>query len=82
VMRALREAAWGIPERISLIGFDDIPTAELLHPPLTAVRQPTYRMGAQAVELLIRRIEQPDAPVQEVLLSCSLVIRGSAGPCA
>jgi LacI family transcriptional regulator len=81
VMRALREAGRRIPDRISLIGFDDIPTAELLDPPLTAVRQPTYRMGAQAVELLIRRIEQPDAPVQEVLLSCSLVIRGSAGPC-
>ncbi len=80
-MRALREARWAIPERISLIGFDDIPTAELLDPPLSAVRQPTYRMGAQAVELLIRRLERPDAPVQEVLLACSLVVRGSTGPC-
>ncbi|MEZ4595978.1 MAG: substrate-binding domain-containing protein [Chloroflexota bacterium] len=44
------------------------------------VRQPTYRMGARAVELLIRRIEQPDAPVREVLLTCSLVVRGSTGP--
>lgn len=81
VMHALRETGWGVPERVSLVGFDDIPTAELLDPPLTVVRQPTYRMGAQAVELLIRRIEEPDTPVQEVLLSGSLVVRGSTGPC-
>ncbi len=80
VLRALRDAEWSVPDRMSLVGFDDFPTAELLAPPLTVVRQPTYRMGAQAVELLIRRIQEPTAPVQEVLLVGSLVIRGSTGP--
>jgi LacI family transcriptional regulator len=82
VLRALRESGRRIPEDVSLVGFDDIPTAELLDPPLTVVRQPTYRMGAQAAELLIRRITEPGSPVQEVLLTGSLVVRGSTGPCA
>jgi LacI family transcriptional regulator len=82
VLRALRERHMRIPEDVSVVGFDDIPAAELLDPPLTVVQQPTYRMGAQAAELLIRRIREPEAPVQEVLLSASLVIRGSTGTCA
>ncbi len=81
VLRALREAGVRIPDQVSLVGFDDIPTAELLDPPLTVVRQPTYRMGAQAVELLIRRIQKPGSPVREVQLTSTLVIRGSTGPC-
>jgi LacI family transcriptional regulator len=81
VLRGLREAGRRIPQDVSIVGFDDIPTAELLDPPLTVVRQPTYRMGVQAAELLIRRIREPEAPVQEVLLTGSLVIRGSTGAC-
>ncbi len=80
VLRGLREAGRRIPADVSLVGFDDIPTAELLEPPLTVVRQPTYRMGAQAAELLIRRIREPESPVQEVLLTGSLIVRGSTGP--
>ena len=59
VLRALREAGAAIPGDVSVVGFDDIPTAELLDPPLTVIRQPTYRMGAQAVELLMRRLRNP-----------------------
>lgn len=80
VLRALRELGCEVHRDVSLVGFDDIPTAELLDPPLTVVRQPTYRIGARAAELLIRRIEDPRAAVQEVLLAASLVVRGSTGP--
>jgi LacI family transcriptional regulator len=80
VLRALREAGCQIPDEISVLGFDDIPTAELLHPPLTVIRQPTYRMGFRAVELLLGRISEPNAPVQEVMLTGNLVVRGSTGP--
>jgi DNA-binding LacI/PurR family transcriptional regulator len=82
VLGALRERGVAMPSTISLVGFDDIPTGELLDPPLTVVQQPTYRMGAQAAELLIRRLREPSAPIQEVLLAARLIVRGSTGPAA
>ncbi|MBA2719293.1 MAG: LacI family DNA-binding transcriptional regulator [Chloroflexi bacterium] len=80
VLKALREAGVALPGRMSLVGFDDLPTAELLDPPLTVVQQPTYQMGAQAAELLVRRLEDPVAPVEKVLLAGTLVVRGSTAP--
>jgi LacI family transcriptional regulator len=79
VLRAARQRGISMPDRLSLVGFDDIPTGELLEPPLTAIVQPTYQLGAKAAELLLRRIAEPDAPVTEVVLQASLVIRGSTG---
>lgn len=80
VLHALRELGLRAPGDVSVIGFDDIPTADLLDPPLSVVRQPTYQLGARAAELLLRRVEEPAAPVQEVVLAASLVLRPSTGP--
>jgi DNA-binding LacI/PurR family transcriptional regulator len=80
VLGALRERGVDVPGEVSVVGFDDIPTAELLDPPLTVVQQPTYRVGARAADLLIRRLREPGAPVKEVVLSARLVVRGSTAP--
>ena len=77
VLKALRERAVSIPDELSLIGFDDIPTGELLDPPLSVVQQPTYQIGARAAELLLRRVNDPGAPIQEVLLAGQFLVRGS-----
>ena len=81
VLAALRERAVEVPARLSFVGFDDIPTGELLEPPLTVIQQPTYQVGTQAAKLLLRRLREPQAPIKEVILSATLVIRGSTGPC-
>jgi DNA-binding LacI/PurR family transcriptional regulator len=78
VLGALRERGVNVPSQVSVVGFDDIPTAELLDPPLTVVQQPTYRVGARAADLLIRRLREPDAAVKEVVLAARLSVRGSA----
>lgn len=80
VLRALRERRRAVPSDLSLIGFDDLPTGELVEPPLTVVVQPTYQLGVRAAELLLRRVESPEAPVQEVVLSATLTLRSSTGP--
>jgi LacI family transcriptional regulator len=80
VLKALRERGVRVPSDLSLIGFDDLSTGELLDPPLTAVVQPAYQLGARAAELLLRRVENPEAPVQEIVLSAKLTVRGSTGP--
>ena len=66
-----------IPDDISIIGFDDMPWATLLRPPLTAIVQPTYELGQQAAELLLARLKDPGRPVSHVQLNTTLVVRGS-----
>jgi len=80
VLHALRERGLRAPDDVSVVGFDDIPTGDLLDPPLSVVRQPTYQLGARAAELLLRRVAERGAPVQEVVLAASLVLRPSTGP--
>ena len=76
-LKAMRSRGVHMPTDMSLVGFDDLPMAELLDPPLTVVAQPTYVLGGQAVELLLRRIADRGAPAREVVLQPSLIIRGS-----
>ncbi len=78
-LRALREAGKQIPEDIALIGFDDMPWSGELCPPLTAVSQPTYELGQEAVALLLRRIAHPTAPTRTVILQTKLIERQSCG---
>jgi LacI family transcriptional regulator len=79
VLRALREGGVTVPGDMSVVGVDDLPIGDLLNPPITVIQQPTYQIGARAAELLLRRISAPDAQALEVLLTATLVVRGSTG---
>jgi len=81
-MGAIEAAGLRIPEDLSVVGFDDTPFAETMHPPLTTVAQPTYDLGRVAARLLFDAIEGgvPD-PAPRVALDCALIIRGSTGSC-
>lgn len=79
-LKAIREAGLNVPEDIALVGFDDIPLASMVDPPLTTVRQPIEHLGSMAVELLISMLESPKAgSVHRVVLPTELVIRTSCG---
>ena len=78
-LRALRELGIRIPQEMPLVGFDDMPWSGELYSPLTAVSQPTYELGQEAVQLLMRRIAQPNAPYRTVILQTRLIIRESSG---
>jgi LacI family transcriptional regulator len=79
-MQAIRAADLRIPQDIALVGFDDIPLAAHLQPPLTTVRQPIGRLGAVAVEHLINRLNDPEGDQPRgVLLPTELTIRASCG---
>jgi LacI family transcriptional regulator len=68
VMEALRDAGWRVPDRVSVIGFDDIAPFHLFDPPLTSIRQPVDAMGQRAVDLLIRGVNgEAGEPVVEHL---------------
>jgi LacI family fructose operon transcriptional repressor len=78
-LAAIRDCRLSIPEDISIIGFDDMPWAPLLQPPLTVVAQPTYDLGRKAAQHLLERLAQPDKPVIHELLSPRLIVRASTG---
>lgn len=78
-LRALHELGIRIPEQVALVGFDDMPWAGDLNPPLTTVSQPGYELGQQAVRLLLQRAESPDLPYNKVILQPRLVVRRSCG---
>ncbi len=69
-----------VPQDVSVVGFDDIPFASLVSPALTTVRMPTASMGAEAVNLLLRRLDTQDPTRNRVVLGVELVERESSGP--
>jgi LacI family transcriptional regulator len=75
-------AAYGLrcPDDVSVVGFNDMPLIDKVHPPMTSVRVPTYELGAEAARLLLERIEDPNRHLRSILLPQSLTIRGSTGP--
>jgi len=77
---AIREAGLGVPQDISVVGFDDIPGAVYCEPALTTVRQPLIRMGQIAAQTLVDQIEGRGEYVSEIAIEPELVVRRSTGP--
>jgi len=76
VIKLIRSLNYNIPGDFSVVGFDDIPLAEELDPPLTTIRQPAYKKGIEACKILIDFIEKGN-PIKEKILPIKLIIRGS-----
>ena len=81
-IKALREAGLGIPEDVSIVGFDDIQSAAYQNPGLTTVRQPLRQMGVMAAETLLQRINASAKTryPKEIVIQPELIIRGSTAP--
>ncbi|WP_449385913.1 LacI family DNA-binding transcriptional regulator [Cellulomonas soli] len=81
LMRALHEHGRRIPEDVSVVGFDDIPLAEYLWPPLTTVRQDFRAIGSELVALLLQQIrERTSLAGHHVVVPTELIVRASTGP--
>lgn len=74
-MHALREQGLRIPEDVSVVGCDDIELARFASPPLTTLRISFEEMGIVAVRLLLRRMAEPDVPLDNVTLPVELIVR-------
>jgi DNA-binding LacI/PurR family transcriptional regulator len=83
VLRALTEAGRAVPGDVSVVGFDDIPEAGFLIPPLTTVRQDFAAVGRRAIDVLQVAIHQGDPAPGHAgdepgrLVSPELVVRAS-----
>lgn len=76
-LNALREAGIRIPDDVSLVGFDDLPFSAMIG--LTTVKQQAFELGGAALALAIDLAQGRRRGPQSVILSTSLIIRGSCG---
>jgi DNA-binding LacI/PurR family transcriptional regulator len=81
VLREAAERGIGVPDELSVIGFDDVPLARLTEPPLTTVNQPTEHKGELAARSLLEAVQgvAPSEP-RRVVLPTTLVVRGTTAP--
>lgn len=77
VWRAAMSLDLRIPDDLSLVAFDDAPWMSMVTPGVTAVTQDAAQLGAEAVDLLLRRIAEPALDTQVVTLPAGMARRGS-----
>jgi LacI family transcriptional regulator len=75
VLRAMRPQR--LERRIALVGFDDVPLADLLEPGVTVVAQDPSRIGQIAAETLFRRLAGDRGPTARHIVDTTLIQRGS-----
>lgn len=80
LINAADELSVKIPQDISVIGYDDVYIAKFMVPPLTTVHQPKYRLGREAVDTLLHRIENTGLNSDQEPLEPELVVRNSVRP--
>lgn len=75
---AIRKQGLRIPEDIAVVGFDDLPFAQYLDPPLTSVHLPIRDLAREAGEMLIRILNNEGKRCQRKILETRLIIRDSS----
>ncbi len=81
LIRALTEAGRRVPADISVVGFDDIPVAAYVTPPLTTVRHPFDAVAQEGLKRLVHAIENPGTdPLPPSDPPVDLVVRASTAP--
>jgi len=81
-LSALRESGVRVPEDVVVVGFDDIPIARYMSPPLTTVHVAINELGERATRMLLQAVEEKNVQVKvQETLPTTLVIRQSCGGC-
>lgn len=80
VLAAARELGVPVPDRLSVVGFDDTPQATWTAPPLTSVHQPLSGMGRMAVETVLAMAAGTQPASRHIQLATSLTVRSSTAP--
>ncbi len=77
VMQAALEMGLHLPDDLSVVGFDDIPSSRTATPPLTTVRQPSVEKGRIAASLLIDLVEERPIESEQIVLPIEFIQRDS-----
>jgi DNA-binding LacI/PurR family transcriptional regulator len=79
-MRELLHSGISVPERVSVVGFDNVQASQIVAPPLTTIAQPIQSMAATATTELLATIETGAAVERRIVVAPELLIRGSSAP--
>jgi LacI family transcriptional regulator len=79
-MDAISSAGLKVPDDVSVVGFDDVIRAAVVHPKLTTVRQPLNEIAVRAVAELVDAMRSGRAEGFRIELPARLVVRDSTGP--
>ena len=74
---ALKERGLGIPDDVSVVGYDDREIAQFMRPPLTTVLLPHFEIGRQAAEMIIDRTMGSGERRPQIKVECPLIVRQS-----
>jgi LacI family transcriptional regulator len=77
-LQACAELGRRVPDDLAVVGYDDIPLANLVTPPLTTCRVPRYKLGELAMQLLLDQIDGSSDQHERVVLQPELIVRVSA----
>ena len=77
-LHTAREQGLVVGRNLAIVGFDDAPMSQYLHPALTTVRQPIHEAGRKCVEILVSLMKGEEPLERHVLLAPELVLRASA----
>jgi len=78
-MKTVMEAGVGVPDDLSVVGFDGIEFAEFVTPTLTTIQQPRHEIGRSGARTLIEAISQGTRP-KSIKLDAPLIVRDSTAP--
>jgi DNA-binding LacI/PurR family transcriptional regulator len=76
-IQALKDVGKSIPDDVSIVGFDNLPSDDFMEPRLTSIKVSNNSIGSRAMHLLLERIADPGRPSEKVSISGELVVRTS-----
>lgn len=76
-IKYLESRAINVPQKVSVIGFNNDPISRVVSPSLTTINIPCNDIGITAIELLIKKINMPSSPAQSITLHSNIIIRDS-----
>ncbi len=77
ILKVLLNMGIAVPEEVSIMGFDDIETSRSVTPELSTMRVQKEMMGRRAVAKLLKKLDDPEEPIEKILLSANIINRNS-----
>ncbi|MEK3884029.1 LacI family DNA-binding transcriptional regulator [Paenibacillus sp. PL2-23] len=78
VMSYLQEKKIAVPDQIAVVAYDEFQWTRITSPPLSVIEQPSFELGVKAAKVMLERIDNEDAPLQEHRLTAHLIVRQSS----